>query len=156
MYLSNPDTTTGVTNRWRTQVIPGTVRYPSLDAGRLAFTSAPFVENTELTGTSSIAMRIKSTTPDAAFFAYLEVLPSFGLPRYVTEGQLRALHRKGREFLKKDAEPLTPGEWTNITFELLPHSVLVEKGDRIRVSVSGFDKDLRLFEFPPMRIQAGQ
>lgn len=139
-YATNSETTTGPANRWHTPVIPAPVRYQNLEEGRLAFTSAPFTENSELTGTSSITLRVRSTHADAAFFAYLEVLPPFGTPRYVTEGQLRGLHRNSSEYLKKDAAPLKPGEWADVTFELLPHSVLVSKGDRIRVSLSGFDK----------------
>ncbi len=140
-YSANPDTSSGYANRWHTQVTPAVARYPSLDEGRLTFTSSALTEIVELTGTSSITLKIKSTTADAAFFAYLEILPSFGSPVYVTEGQLRALHRNGREFLKKDAAPLTPGEWTEITFDLLPHSVRVEKGARVRISLAGADKD---------------
>jgi len=98
-------------------------------------------ETTELTGTSSVTLRIKASEADVAVFAYLEILPLFGAPVYVTEGQRRVLHRKGTEFLRKDSAPLTPGEWTEFSFELLPHSVQVEKGARIRLSLSGFDKD---------------
>jgi hypothetical protein len=94
-----------------------------------------------LTGTSSVTLKIKSTSTDAAVFAYLELLPSFGAPVYVTDGQLRVLHRNGKQFLKKDAAPLTPGEWTQITVDLLPHSILVEKGTRLRISLAGADKD---------------
>jgi hypothetical protein len=140
-YSPDPDSTTGNANRWHTQITPATPRYPSLDEGRLVFTSTPVEENTELTGTSSLTLRIKSTAADAAFFAYLEILPVFGAPIYVTEGQLRALHRKGKELLKKDAAPLTPGEWTDVTFDLLPHSFLAQKGARIRISISGSDRD---------------
>lgn len=140
-HSPSPSATTAVGSRWRPQIVTGVIRYPSLEDGRLAFTSGPFAETTEMTGNSSVTLRVKSTIADTAFFAYLEILPSFGTPIYVTEGQLRALHRNGSELLRKDGAPLTPGEWTDITFELLPHSIVVEKGERIRLSLAGFDKD---------------
>jgi putative CocE/NonD family hydrolase len=43
-YTVNTDVTSGLANRWRTQVIPALIRYPSLDAGRLTFTSSPLPE----------------------------------------------------------------------------------------------------------------
>ena len=42
---------------------------------------------------------------------------------------------------EKDLAPLVPGEITDIAFDLLPISVLLKKGQRIRVAVAGADKD---------------
>ena len=44
-------------------------------------------------------------------------------------------------FKKKDAMPLVPGEVTELTFGLLPTSVLIEKGHRLRIAIAGHDKD---------------
>ncbi len=44
-------------------------------------------------------------------------------------------------FKKRDAKPLVPGEVTELTFGLLPTSVLIEKGHRLRIAIAGHDKD---------------
>src|SRR5208283_2860545 len=45
-------------------------------------------------------------------------------------------------FLRKDAEPLTPGEAATIRFSMYPTSVLLRKGHRIRVALAGADASL--------------
>jgi len=44
-------------------------------------------------------------------------------------------------FKRKDSLPLVPGEIANITFGMLPTSVLVRKGHRLRVALAGADKE---------------
>jgi predicted acyl esterase len=76
-----------------------------------------------------------------------------GRVTYVTEGQLRAIHRKVSDetppyklqvpyhsFKKKVAIPLVPGEIAEITFGLLPTSALIRKGHRIRLGIAGHDE----------------
>jgi hypothetical protein len=72
---------------------------------------------------------------------------------YVEEGMLRPIHRKevdpntlpyvplgpAHSFLRKDAEPLVPGEPTTIRFSLFATSILLRKGHRIRVTFAGAD-----------------
>jgi hypothetical protein len=72
---------------------------------------------------------------------------------YVTEGQLRGIHRKVssdppyrvvypyHSLRKADAAPLVPGEMTTLTFGLIPTSVVFKRGHRIRVALAGSDKD---------------
>jgi predicted acyl esterase len=73
---------------------------------------------------------------------------------YVTEGLLRALHRKlSKEtppyqtvapyhtFRRADGMPLVPGQVAELTFELFPISYLFKKGHSIRVALSGADND---------------
>jgi predicted acyl esterase len=73
----------------------------------------------------------------------------------LTDGQLRALHRKEsnetppftmfgpyHSLKEKDAQPLIPGEVAKIAFDLLPISVLLKKGQRIRLAIAGADCDV--------------
>ena len=86
---------------------------------------------------------------------YLEDVGPSGRVTYVTEGQLRALHRKVSEehepyellvpyhsFKQADAEPMQPGEITAISFGLLPTSALFRVGHRLRVAIGGDDAGL--------------
>jgi hypothetical protein len=81
---------------------------------------------------------------------YLEDVDEKGRVTYVTDGLLRALHRKVstevapyrwqvpyHSFKQADEMPLVPGEVTELAFGLLPTSVLVKRGHRLRVALAG-------------------
>src|ERR1044072_6921190 len=155
-YTINFDATTGAKNRWHTQV-GGEVVYPDRaeeDKKLLTYTSAPLETDLEITGYPIVTLFLTSTHTDGAFFVYLEEVDENGRVTYLTEGALRALHRKiskeqsptklpipYHSFLKKDAMPLVPGEMAELNFGLQPISVLVKKGHRLRVAIAGHDKD---------------
>ena len=44
-------------------------------------------------------------------------------------------------FKRKDALPLVPGEFAELSFELMPTSVLVWRGHRVRIAIAGADRD---------------
>ncbi len=153
------DTTarTGTRSRWNTLVGGGPVAYPdrSAEDGKLlTYTSAPLAQDVEVTGHPIVTLFVRSTAPDGAFFVYLEEVDDSGHVRYVTEGALRAVHRKRngdappyagmiphRTYRRRDAMPLVPGEIAELTFDLHPTSWLFRKGRRIRVAIAGADID---------------
>lgn len=155
-YTINFDATSGEKNRWHTQV-GGEVYYPDRaaeDKKLLTYTSAPLAADVEITGHPVVSLFLNSTHTDGAFFVYLEEIDENGKVTYLTEGALRALHRRiskeqtalqwpvpHHSFLKKDAQPLKPGEVAELRFSLQPISVLVKKGHRLRVAIAGHDKD---------------
>ena len=72
----------------------------------------------------------------------------------ITEGQFRVIHRKissetplykigvpYHTYKKADALPLVPGEVAEIQFALIPTSIIIRKGHRIRIAIGGADKD---------------
>lgn len=143
-------------NRWATNGGPGgPVNYGDrrqFDAARLAYTSAPMTRDVEITGHPVVQLNVTSTREDGAFFVYLEGVKPDGESYYLTEGQLRALHRKvwtespfsalgpQHSYLKRDAEPLIPGEPAIVTFTLHPISARLPPGHRLRVCLAGSDK----------------
>lgn len=155
-YTVNFEATTGEKNRWHTQV-GGQVFYPDRaaeDAKLLVYTSAPFDSDTEVTGYPIIDLFVTSTASDGAFLIYLEDVNEKGVVTYVTEGALRALHRKisaetpaykllvpYHSFKRKDAMPLAPGQVAELKFGLQPTSILIRKGHRLRVAIAGADKN---------------
>jgi putative CocE/NonD family hydrolase len=147
--------TTGSRTRWHTQLGGGDVIYGNrADQGTklLTYTSEPLATDVEITGAVEVDLQVSSTHDDGAFFAYLELVDSDGTVRYVTEGQLRAIHRKTCEtdppyplwgpchsYAEADALPLVPGETALVRFGMFSTSVLVPVGHRIRIALAGHD-----------------
>ncbi|MFH5927127.1 CocE/NonD family hydrolase [Roseomonas xinghualingensis] len=118
------------------------------------WTSLPLDADTEITGHAVADLWIKSSEPDASIFVYLSEVEANGTVRYVTEGLLRALHRKEspaplryqtswpfRSYHRKDASPLVPGRAERLRIPLLPTSWVFKAGSRIRLSIAGTDMD---------------
>ena len=122
------------------------------DRALLNFTSRPFEEPMELTGHAVLKLIFSASETDAGVFAYLSEVDSDGHVYYVTEGMLRALHRKTtlppnnyvcdwtyRSFERKDAQLLEPSVPTQMEISLLPTSWVFAKGSRLRLSIAGAD-----------------
>ena len=157
-YTVDFEANTGESNRWWEMgaVVGKTVVYGDRsDAAShlLAYTTAPLEQDMEITGYPVVTLHVTSTHEDVAFFVYLEDVDERGRVFYVTEGLLRALHRKVssepspyrlqvpyHSFKEEDAMPLVPGEVAEITFGLQPTSVLIRKGHRIRIGIAGHDQ----------------
>jgi len=156
-YRVDPTVGTGQFNRWHTQM-GRPVHHPDrqdVDRKLLLYDTLPLAEDVEVTGHPVIHLFVRSSAPDGQFFAYLGAVELDGRVKLVTEGQLRAIHRKISEdpppytmfgpyhtFKRVDAMPMVPGEVVEITFDLFPISVRFKKGQRIRVAIAGADKDV--------------
>jgi putative CocE/NonD family hydrolase len=159
-YHVDPGAGTGPHSRWNTLVgISLKDPYPDRleqDKKLLLYTSDPLPENLEVTGHPVATVYLSANTTDTTLFVYLEDVTPEGRVHYVTEGELRALHRKwqpaettinpgpsipNRTFRRADAAPLIPGEVVPLTLDLLPVSYQFKKGHRIRVALAGADKD---------------
>jgi putative CocE/NonD family hydrolase len=124
------------------------------DAAMLCYTSAPLAEDWELSGHAVADLRLASSEPDAAVFLYLSEVEADGTLRYVTEGLLRALHRKEspdtpahrtawptRSFARADAAPMPIGRAERLHFALLPTSWTFKAGSRVQLAIAGADAD---------------
>ena len=155
-YKINFRTSTGIFNRWMGPAgLP--INIPSrtkADKKLLTYTSQPLEDDLEITGNPIITLYFSSTHEDGAFFVYLEEVDEGGEVTYLTEGNLRLIHRKlsietppykitipYHTYMKKDALPLVPNELTQAKFGLQATSVYVKKGHRLRVAIAGADKD---------------
>lgn len=155
---------TGDHSRWRTQAaIDAAVRYADRqhqDEKLLVYTSPPLDRGIEVTGHALVTLFVSSTSTDGHFFVYLEDVDASGRVFYVTEGQLRAIHRQlseaelphepvvpYRTFKRADALPLVPDEIARLVFDLLPTSYLFQQGHAIRIALAGADSSH--FGVPP-------
>lgn len=124
------------------------------DEWMLRYTSEPLVTDAEISGHPVVDLWGASSEGDAAIHAYLSEVEVDGTIRYVTEGVLRAIHRRESEpeelqrwswpfrtFARADARPMPPGQPERIRFALLPTSWSFKRGSRIRLAVSGADSD---------------
>jgi putative CocE/NonD family hydrolase len=158
-YTVDFTATTGNTNRWMAQV-GNPVTYGDRrdeDKKLLTYTSAPLREDLEVTGSPVMTLYVSSTHEDGAFHVYLEDVGPDGRVSYLTEGLLRAIHRKTADpatapyvplgvyhtFKKADALPLVLGQTAEIAITLLPVSTLFKKGHSIRLAIAGHDDALK-------------
>ena len=175
-YAVDNTTGTGNTSRWNSLNGPDIdVIYPdrsSADQKLLFYTSPPLDQDMEVTGHPVINVDLISTATDGEFFAYLEDVDAKARVTYVTEGELRAVHRKlsteprpynqvtpYHSFKRADAMPLVPGQVTELVFGLQPTSYVFKSGHAIRVALAGADKDnLPCFpaRYPPGTSSAAQ
>jgi hypothetical protein len=118
----------------------------------LTYTSGPLEEPLEVTGHPRVRLHMAINTTDAGVFAYLEDVAPDGRVRYVTEGQLRLIHRPlttnsdaesltpVRTYRRIDAKQMMPGIVDELLFDLLPTSFEFPAGHSIRLSIAGADE----------------
>lgn len=149
--------TTGDKARWNSLAEDVAVIYPDRkkqDKKCLVYQSEPLKQDLEITGHPIATIYIQFDSNDGQLFAYLEDVDEKGRVNYITEGSLRALHRKlsketppyqtptpYHSYLSQDALPLEPGEIAEMVFDLQPISYLLKKGHRIRLALAGADAD---------------
>ena len=123
------------------------------DRKLLLYDSEPLTADLEITGTPVLTLVLASTTSDGAVHAYLEDIAPEGRVTYVDEGILRVINRKevdpktlpyppqgpAHSYLRRDAEPLTPGIPATIRLSFYTTSVMLRRGHRLRVALAGAD-----------------
>jgi putative CocE/NonD family hydrolase len=150
---------TGHYTRWRgLRLSLGTGRlYPDRkhrDRLLACWDSEVLKRDMEVTGHCVVHLFIRTQEPDGSFFVYLEDITPGGEVWYVTEGELRAIHRRigsgtppyrdvvpYHSYLEADAEAIPAGEVVEVRFDLLPVAWLFRKGHRVRVAIATGDRD---------------
>lgn len=146
----------GKASRWRSllRMLPPVHYTPRQGEGVVCHTSAPLPHAMEVTGHVLVHVEMTSTTDDPRLFAYLEDVAPDGTVHYVTEGQLRAIHREVQEdapashaaipyrtYRREHHRDAPPGELLQLEFDLLPTSYLFQRGHAIRLCLTGEDID---------------
>jgi putative CocE/NonD family hydrolase len=154
-YQVDEAATSGAGSRWGLIVGTGIRRGYSVrrdrDRALLTYSTQPLPEDIEVTGHPIVRLFLSANATDGAIFAYLEDVRPTGEVQYITEGELRLIHRKVgtsplpgdpvpfHSFLRADGRPLVPGEVTEVDFDLLPTSFLFRAGHAIRLAIAGVD-----------------
>jgi putative CocE/NonD family hydrolase len=153
-YTIDYTTTTGKNSRW--VAVEEAHKYPDMrsnDKKALTYTTSPLETDVEVTGHPLVHLWLTTDAPDLDAFVYLEEVNRSGESAYITEGTLRASHRKlsrapfnnlGLPFhshYKSDLMRISAGEPIELVFSLLPTSYWFHKGNNIRITVAFADAD---------------
>jgi hypothetical protein len=151
-YSVDYTTTTGTKTRW--EAVDEAHDYPDLrthDARALTYTTPTLETDVVVTGHPVVHLWLSTAAPDLDVFVYLEGIDGSGHSTYITEGDLRASHRKlsqapfinmGLPFQshnQSDLEPIPSGEPFELVFSLLPTSYQFHSGSRMRITVAFAD-----------------
>ncbi|CAN5312756.1 CocE/NonD family hydrolase [soil metagenome] len=153
-YKVDAEASTGTATRWLAMYGPSYPDRSAQDAKLLTYTGDPLAADTEVTGQPSLTLELSVNQTDGAVFVYLEDVAPDGRVTYVTEGQLRLLHRavstppavyagQGpyHSYARRDGRPMVPGQVVTVQIALQPTSALFRAGHRIRLAIAGADKD---------------
>jgi len=122
------------------------------DAKGLTYTSSPLEVDTEVTGHAVAYLWVTSSAKDGDFFVYLEEVLPDGRSVFLSDGMLRASHRATHEpphdffglpWHRSNEEDMMelPNEPVELAIVLQPTSNIFEAGHRIRVTITGADRD---------------
>lgn len=127
---------------------------PHHTARVVTYTTPPFDRDREFTGQGVLHLFASSDQPDMDVIVKLSLLQTGeDAPPFirVTQGWLRASHRREDEALTTEmrpfythdrAEPIVPDEVYELRVELMPMSVLVRAGDRLRLEISNWESSI--------------
>jgi len=153
-YTVDYSTTSGKYSRW--YAVNWRRNYPDMqsnDQKALTYTTPPLEADVEVVGHLLIHLWLAADAPDLDAFVYLEEVDGSGKSAYITEGTLRASHRKlsrapynnlglpYHSHYQSDLEPLPAGQPVELVFDLLPTAYRFPKGSRIRITVAFADAD---------------
>ncbi len=115
----------------------------------LIYETDPLIADVQITGHPVMNLWVSSTATDGDFIATVyDVAPDNRAVSYNIQGQLRASMRKLKDppynnlglpwhsFAKADVSPLVPGEPVELAFSILPTSIIVKAGHRIRLAIT--------------------
>jgi putative CocE/NonD family hydrolase len=157
-YRADTAASTGVSTRFES--VAGRLKTPYLYTDRnsrdsllITYDTAPLDSDMVITGHVQVQLYVGSSTSDAQIIVYLEDVAPDGKVHYITEGNMRALHRKTanetpyrqmepkHSFLTADGLLMQKGEVAELTFAMLPTSYMVRSGHRLRLAISGADAE---------------
>ena len=173
VVVQDPDANTGTRARWDTVGNGERVRVDrSGSSGLTRFVSAPFAADGRITGHLQLQLELTAGRGDGTLIAYLEAIDPQGGVTYITEGNLRLIHRRRaaaeppgrplripRSFARADALPPVPGERFTLQLDLLPTSVRIPAGHRLALCLA--DRDTTHFDdyagadAPPLVVHTG-
>jgi X-Pro dipeptidyl-peptidase len=129
----------------------------ALSPNRLLYATPELVAPVHLSGTARITLRLASSKPAANLSVWLVQLPWVDGPispaNLITRGwadpQNHAALTNGGDYRSRArGQPLVPGRFYNMTFDLQPDDQIIPAGKRIGLMIFSSDRDFTLWPQP--------
>ena len=115
---------------------------------RLLYATSELTEAVHLSGTPRLTVRVASSKPAANLSVWLVALPwtedSQGIESLITRGWADP---QNHDALTR-SEPLVPGQFYDLAFDLQPDDQVIEAGERIGLMIFSSDRDFTLWPAP--------
>jgi len=153
-YKVDLTTTSAVFSRWNHLSGDKPLNYFTFESNNvLRYISHPIQQNIKITGSPLVSLEFTCDKRDAVIFVYLSEVDASTKHYYVTEGMLRAIHRREhsdesrsdipgvpyRSYKRENSKQLKKNGQTTINIYLQPISYMFKKGNRIAVQFTGAD-----------------
>ena len=148
--------TTGIQTRYERLGAASIVHYypdwTDRSASMLTYETTALAHAMSIVGHPVATLLMSIDQGDASIFVYLSEVDTSGRVHYITEGMLRAIHRKisaapdtyvtnwpFRTYHRADAARVEKGITTDYVIPLLPVAWTLAKGSKLRLSIAGAD-----------------
>ena len=117
---------------------------------RLIYTTPELTEPIHLSGTTSISVRLSSSQPAANLSVWMVSLPwSKGKKVQITDNIItRGWADPQNHQSIRESEPLAPGQFYELKFDLQPDDQVIPKGQQIALMIFSSDRDFTLWPDP--------
>jgi X-Pro dipeptidyl-peptidase len=117
---------------------------------RLLYATPELKAPLHLSGTARVTLRLASSTPAANLSVYLVQLPWSAGADLITRSwadpqNAKSLTKGGDYNSMTPGQPLKPGEFVNLTFDLQPDDQVIPAGKRIGLMILSSDRDFTLW-----------
>jgi X-Pro dipeptidyl-peptidase len=115
---------------------------------RLLYATPELIDSVHISGTPRITVRLASSKPAANLSVWLVALPytvgENGPTSLITRGWADPQNHR----MLTESEPLVPGQFYELTFDLQPDDQIVPAGKRIALMILSSDRDFTLWPRP--------
>jgi X-Pro dipeptidyl-peptidase len=121
-------------------------RAPSME-NRLVYATAELRRPVHISGTPTVTVRLASSRPAANLSVWLVTLPWLDQPSSAANVITRGWADPQNHASATEGEPLVPGRFYDVTFELEPDDQIIPAGRRIALMIFSSDREFTLW--PP-------
>ena len=117
---------------------------------RLMYLTPPLLEDTHISGTASVTVKLSSSKPAANLSVWLVSLPwTEGRNSKITDNIItRGWADPQNHRSITESEPLVPDEFYTVTFDLEPDDQVIPKGQQIGLMIFSSDREFTLWPHP--------
>ena len=115
---------------------------------RLLFATAKLTEPLHISGTARLKIRLAANKPAANFSVWLVSLPWTNSERITDDVITRGWADPQNYRSLKESDPLVPGQFYDLEFDLQPDDQIISKGEQIGLMIFSSDRDFTLWPQP--------